>query len=79
MRGWRHDGHIGYIIAASRMQRLLHQVLQPSRLRQVLRILRVDDLEEDLLNVGLVRLVLYDLTELDTVDFCGNKPLHLVE
>ena len=61
------------------MERLLHQVLQSSRLLQVLSILRIDDLEQDLLNVGLVRLVLDDLTELNSVYLRRDQSLHLVE
>ena len=53
--------------------------MQPARLLQVGGVLRVDYLKQDLLDVSLIGFILNDLTELDAVDFCGDKTLKLVE
>jgi len=61
------------------MDRFVHQVLQSPRLLQVLRILRIDDLKKNLLDVRLIRLVLDDLAEFYSVHFGGDESLKLVE
>ena len=74
----RHHSRI-WVVRAGRMDRLLHEVLQTTRLLQIIRILSIDDFEEDLLHVCLIRLVLHDLAELNAVHLGRDKPLHLVE
>ena len=54
-------------------------MLQAIGLLEVIGILRVHDLEQNLLHVRLISLILNDLTELNSIDFCGNKPLYLIE
>ena len=46
---------------------------------EVVGILGVDDLEEYLLDISLVGLILHDLAELDSVNFCRNESLHFIE
>ena len=77
-RGY-HDGLVTDIVAASGVDRLVHQVLQPARLLQIACILRIHYLKQDLLHVSLIGLVLNDLGELYAVDFGCNEALHFVE
>ena len=67
------------IIRAGWVNRLLHQVLKPTWLLQVVGVLCVHYLEKDFLNICLIRLVLNNLAKLDSVDFGRNKSLHFVE
>ena len=61
------------------MQRLLHHVLQASRLLQIVCIFGIDYFKENLLDVSLVGLVLNDLAKLDAIDFRGYESLHFIE
>ena len=77
-RGY-HDGLVTDVVATCRVDRLVHQVLQPARLLQIARILRIHYLKEDLLHVSLIGLVLNDLGELYAVYFGRDEALHFVE
>ena len=61
------------------MDGLVHQVLQTARLLKVISVFRIENLEEDLLNIGLIRLVLDDLAEFYPVYFSSHQPLDLIE
>ena len=54
------------------MDGLVHQVLQTARLLEVISVFCIENLEEDLLNVGLIRLVLDDLAEFYPVYFSSH-------
>ena len=54
-------------------------MLQAIRLLEIIRVLCVDNLEQNLLNIGLISLILNDLTELNAINFCRNEPLHLIK
>ena len=56
------------ILRAGRMYRILHQVLQTIGLLKIIGILCIDNLEQNLLNIGLIGFILHYLTELDSVD-----------
>ena len=58
------------ILGAGRVYRLLHQILQTIGLLKIIGILGIDNLEQNLLYIGLVGLILHYLTKLDSVDLC---------
>ena len=75
---FRQRGHYSDIVGevsfvgARRVDRLLHQVLQAARLLKVIGVLRIENLKEDLLDVGLIGLVLDDLAEFYPVYFSSH-------
>ena len=54
-------------------------MLQAIRLLEIIRVLSIDNLEQNLLYIGLISLILNDLTELNTINFCRNEPFHLIK
>ena len=54
-------------------------MLQAIRLLEIIRVLSIDNLEQNLLYIGLISLILNDLTELNAINFCRNEPLHLIK
>ena len=54
-------------------------MLQAIRLLEIIRVFSVDNLEQNLLHIGLISLILNDLTELNTINFCRNEPFHLIK
>ena len=54
-------------------------MLQTVRLLEIIRILHIDNLEQDLLYICLICLILNNLTELDAINFCRHEPFHLVK
>ena len=57
----------------------MHQVLQATRLLELVGVLSVKYLKQNLLHVRLIGLILHYLTELDSIDLGRHKPLYFVE
>ena len=61
------------------MDGLLHQVLEAAGSLQIVGVFRIYDFKQDFLDVRLVRLVLHDLAELNSINFGRHEALKLIE